>query len=48
MYEHEKKETRKAGFIYIVMTHIGTGFIILSFLILASSTGSFSFETFRG
>ena len=48
MYEHEKKETRKAGFIYIVMTHIGTGFIILSFLILASSTGSFNFETFRG
>ncbi|KAB2947480.1 MAG: hydrogenase 4 subunit B [Candidatus Methanoperedens sp.] len=47
MYEHEKKETRKAGFIYIVMTHIGTGFIILSFLILASSTGSFNFETFR-
>ena len=48
MYEHEKKDTRKAGFIYIVMTHIGTGFIILSFLILASSTGSFNFETFRG
>ncbi len=48
MYEHEKKETRKAGIIYIVMTHIGTGFIILSFLILAGSTGSFNFETFRG
>ncbi|NJD54738.1 MAG: hydrogenase 4 subunit B [Candidatus Methanoperedens sp.] len=48
MYEHEKKETRKAGFTYIVMTHFGTGFIILSFLILASSTGSFNFETFRG
>ncbi|HMB46258.1 MAG TPA: proton-conducting transporter membrane subunit, partial [Candidatus Methanoperedens sp.] len=47
MFEHEKKETRKAGFIYIVMTHIGTGFIILSFLILASSTGSFNFESFR-
>ena len=27
VYEHEKPETRKAGFIYIVMTHIGTGFI---------------------
>lgn len=47
MYEHEEKETRKAGFIYIVMTHIGTGFIILSFLILASSTGSFNFENFH-
>lgn len=47
MYEHEKKDTRKAGFIYIAMTHIGTGFIILSFLVLASSTGSFNFESFR-
>jgi hydrogenase-4 component B len=48
IYEHEKPETRKAGFIYIVMTHIGTGFILLSFLILAGSSGSFSFETFVG
>ncbi len=47
LYEHERPETRKAGFIYIVMTHIGTGFIILSFLILASSTGSFNFDSFR-
>ena len=47
VYEHEKPETRKAGFIYIVMTHFGTGFIILSFLIFAGTTGSFSFDTFR-
>lgn len=47
MYEHEKKETRKAGFIYIVMTYIGTGFIILLFLILASSTVSFDFGSFH-
>jgi hydrogenase-4 component B len=48
VFEHEKAENRKAGFIYIVMTHIGTGFIILSLLILASGSGSFNFETFRG
>jgi len=46
IFEHEKPETRKAGFIYIVMTHIGTGFILLSFLILAGASGSFSFENF--
>lgn len=46
IFEHEKAETRKAGFIYIVMTHIGTGFILLSFLILAGAGGSFSFESF--
>ncbi|KPQ41411.1 MAG: Energy-conserving hydrogenase subunit echA [Candidatus Methanoperedens nitroreducens] len=47
VYEHEKPETRKAGFIYIVMTHIGTGFILLSFMIFAGTSGSFSFETFN-
>lgn len=46
IYEHEKAEIRKASFIYMVMTHIGTGFIILSFLIFSSSSGSFGFETF--
>ncbi|MDD5615728.1 MAG: hydrogenase 4 subunit B [Candidatus Methanoperedens sp.] len=46
IFEHEKPETRKAGFIYIVMTHVGTGFILLSFLILAGASGSFSFESF--
>lgn len=47
VYEHEKAESREAGFIYIIMTHIGTGFIIISFLILAGTSGSFGFETFR-
>jgi len=47
LFEHEKVEARKAGFIYIVMTHIGTGFIILSFLILAGSSGSFNFNTYN-
>ncbi len=47
VYEHEKPEARKAGFIYIVMTHIGTGFILLSFLIFAGTSGSFNFETFH-
>jgi hydrogenase-4 component B len=46
VYEHEKPETRKAGFIYIVMTHIGTGFIMMSFLIFVGTSASFSFGTF--
>lgn len=48
IYEHENENTRKAGFAYIAMTHIGTGFIIISFLILSSATGSFNFDTFHG
>ncbi len=48
IYEHEIPENRKAGFIYIVMTHIGTGFIILSFLILAGGSGNFNFDSMNG
>ena len=48
IYEHENENTRKAGFTYIVMTHIGTGFIIISFLILSGATDSFNFNTFHG
>ncbi len=46
-YEHENQESRKAGYLYILMTHVGTGFIILSFLIFGSAAGSFSFDAFR-
>ena len=45
--EHEKMEVRYAGLFYLIMTHIGTAFIVMAFLIFFQSTGSFSFETFR-
>lgn len=45
--EHEKTEVRYAGLFYLIMTHVGTAFIVVAFLILFQSTGSFSFETFR-
>src|SRR5438046_4679304 len=45
--EHEKAEVRYAGFFYLVMTHVGTAFIILTFLLLFREAGSFSFEAFR-
>lgn len=45
--EHEKAEVRYAGFFYLIMTHVGTAFIILTFLILFQTDGSFSFEIFR-
>jgi len=47
IYEHENPRTEKR-FIYIVMTHVGTGFIILSFLILAGASGSFNFDSMSG
>jgi hydrogenase-4 component B len=45
--EHEKSDVRYAGLFYLIMTHIGTACIILTFLILFQSSGSFSFDAFR-
>lgn len=45
--EHEKPEVRYAGFFYLIMTHVGTACIILTFLLLFQQSGSFSFEAFR-
>ena len=42
-YEHTKNEVSKAAFIYIVMTHVGTAFIITAFFLLASKAGSLDF-----
>ncbi len=44
VYEHEQREVQNAGFIYVVMTHIGTAFLSIAFLITAHYAGSFSFE----
>lgn len=45
--EHEKAEVRYAGLFYVVMTHVGTAFIIVAFLIFFQSAGSFSFDAVR-
>lgn len=37
----------KAGFLYLVMTHVGTAFIIIAFLLLYKYTGSFDFTAVR-
>ncbi|MDU4962271.1 MAG: proton-conducting transporter membrane subunit [Sporomusaceae bacterium] len=42
-HEHEKPAVRRAAFIYVVMTHIGTAFLILAFLLLARAAGSLDF-----
>ncbi|MBB5323124.1 hydrogenase-4 component B [Anoxybacillus tepidamans] len=46
MFEHEKPEIRKAGYVYVVMTHFGTVFIILSFLTLFFFTNRLDFQSF--
>ncbi|MEK6865048.1 MAG: proton-conducting transporter membrane subunit, partial [Thermoproteota archaeon] len=47
IYEHENKNNLKSGLTYLVMTHLGTGFIFASFMLMYTQTGSFSFDSFR-
>lgn len=46
-FEHSKEETRNAGIVFFVMSHVGTGCLILAFLLLHSISGSFEFAGFR-
>lgn len=46
-FEHEKEETREAGVLYFVMSHIGTAGLILGFLLLFQTAGSFGFDSFH-
>ena len=48
LYEHEHAANVKAGFVYVVMTHIGTGFIIAAFFILAKFSGNLNFQLLNG
>jgi hydrogenase-4 component B len=43
VYDRNDANNVKAGFLYLVMTHIGTAFIVLAFLLIYKFTGSFDF-----
>ncbi|MEK6646354.1 MAG: proton-conducting transporter membrane subunit [Candidatus Firestonebacteria bacterium] len=47
VYDRNDRNNVNAGFLYLVMTHIGTVFIIFSFLLIYKFTGSFDFETIK-
>lgn len=42
-YEHHHSEVRQASFVYIVMTHVGTAFVMTAFFLLAHKAGSMDF-----
>jgi hydrogenase-4 component B len=46
-FEHEKVETRNAGVLFFIMSHIGTGCLILGFLLLFQASGSYDFNSFH-
>lgn len=47
IFEKNDPKNIQAGFLYFVMTHVGTAFITLAFLLLYRSTGSFDFEIIK-
>jgi hydrogenase-4 component B len=42
--EHESGASRRAAYLFLVMSHVGTGCLMAGFLILASAAGSLSFS----
>jgi len=45
-FEHEKKDVRVAGWIYLVASHVGAAFLLAMFLLLGRAAGSLDFDTF--
>jgi hydrogenase-4 component B len=41
--DHEEPTSRRAAYLYLVMSHVGTGCLVAGFLILAATSGSLSF-----
>jgi hydrogenase-4 component B len=46
-FEHEKAAVRKAGWVYLIATHLGVAFLFLAFALLGRNAGSLEFEAFR-
>jgi hydrogenase-4 component B len=46
-FEHEKEKTRNAGMLFLIMSHAGTGLLLIAFLVLASASGSLEFSSFH-
>lgn len=43
--EHEQRASRLAGYLYLVMSHVGTGCLAAGFLTLAATSGSLSLSS---
>ncbi|HEY6559167.1 MAG TPA: proton-conducting transporter membrane subunit [Polyangiaceae bacterium] len=43
-FEHQEASVRRAGWVYLIATHIGVAFLIAMFLVLGRQAGSFEFD----
>lgn len=48
VFDYEDHKSVQAGTIYIVMTHIGTAFLIFAFMLMYKYAGSFDFTALKG
>src|SRR5690625_4653619 len=44
IFDHEQRSVRHSGMMYVIMTHLGTGFIIIAFLLLFVHQGTLDFQ----
>lgn len=47
IYERHNSDNLRAGYIYFVMTHLGTAFVIVLFILLYNIAGSFDFTEMK-
>jgi hydrogenase-4 component B len=47
MEDHLQPEVRRAGFVYLVMTHVGGAFLLVAFMTLFVQAGGLGFAAFR-
>jgi formate hydrogenlyase subunit 3/multisubunit Na+/H+ antiporter MnhD subunit len=45
-FEHEKAEARRAGWVYLIATHLGVAFLIAAFVLLGRHAGGLTFGNF--
>ena len=41
--DHESRPSRRSAFLYLAMSHLGTGCLVAAFFLLASGSGSLAF-----
>ena len=44
VFEHEKRDTVRAGTLYVIMTHVAAAFLMISFMVMFSYTGTFDMD----
>jgi hydrogenase-4 component B len=46
-FDDERLQVRRAGFVFLVASHVGTAFLVALFLLLGRTAGGFDFERFE-